>query len=102
MVLGGSPCPGIRFPVCPESTSPGRRTGPRASVDDPRDGVDTLPIIADIASPSSGERIAMSSIPAIRTTEGRTRLIAEQLKELIYAGEFKAGDRLNEAALAVR
>ena len=28
--------------------------------------------------------------------------IAEQLKQLIYAGEFKAGDRLNEAALAVR
>ena len=44
----------------------------------------------------------MSSIPAIRTTEGRTRQIAEQLKQLIYAGEFKAGDRLNEAALAVR
>jgi DNA-binding GntR family transcriptional regulator len=44
----------------------------------------------------------MSTIPAIRTTEGRTRQIAEQLKQLIYAGEFKAGDRLNEAALAVR
>ncbi|HKB53670.1 MAG TPA: FCD domain-containing protein [Ramlibacter sp.] len=28
--------------------------------------------------------------------------IAEQLKELIYAGEFKPGDRLNEAALALR
>ena len=28
--------------------------------------------------------------------------IAERLKQLIYAGEFKAGDRLNEAALAVR
>ena len=28
--------------------------------------------------------------------------IAEQLKQLIYAGEFKAGDRLNEAALALR
>jgi DNA-binding GntR family transcriptional regulator len=28
--------------------------------------------------------------------------IAEQLKQLIYAGEFRAGDRLNEAALAVR
>ena len=28
--------------------------------------------------------------------------IAEQLKQLIYSGEFKAGDRLNEAALAVR
>ncbi|MDB5956520.1 FCD domain-containing protein [Ramlibacter sp.] len=44
----------------------------------------------------------MSTIPAIHTTEGRTRQIAEQLKQLIYAGEFKAGDRLNEAALAVR
>lgn len=44
----------------------------------------------------------MSTIPAIQTTEGRTRQIAEQLKQLIYAGEFKAGDRLNEAALAVR
>jgi DNA-binding GntR family transcriptional regulator len=44
----------------------------------------------------------MSTLPAISTTEGRTRQIAEQLKQLIYAGEFKAGDRLNEAALAVR
>jgi DNA-binding GntR family transcriptional regulator len=31
-----------------------------------------------------------------------SRTIAEQLKQLIYAGEFKAGDRLNEAALALR
>jgi DNA-binding GntR family transcriptional regulator len=31
-----------------------------------------------------------------------SRQIADQLRELIYAGEFKAGDRLNEAALAVR
>lgn len=44
----------------------------------------------------------MSSIPTISTTEGLPRTIAEQLKQLIYAGEFKAGDRLNEAALAVR
>lgn len=35
-------------------------------------------------------------------TEGLPRQIAEQLKQLIYAGEFKPGDRLNEAALAVR
>lgn len=28
--------------------------------------------------------------------------IAEQIKQLIYAGEFQAGDRLNEAALALR
>jgi DNA-binding GntR family transcriptional regulator len=28
--------------------------------------------------------------------------IAEQIRQLIYAGEFKAGDRLNEAALALR
>lgn len=28
--------------------------------------------------------------------------IAEQIKQLIYGGEFKAGDRLNEAALALR
>ncbi|MBC5783071.1 FCD domain-containing protein [Ramlibacter sp. USB13] len=44
----------------------------------------------------------MSAIPPIQTTEGLSRQIAEQLKQLIYAGEFKAGDRLNEAALAVR
>jgi DNA-binding GntR family transcriptional regulator len=44
----------------------------------------------------------MSALPPIQTTEGLSRQIAEQLKELIYAGEFKAGDRLNEAALAVR
>ena len=29
-------------------------------------------------------------------------MIADQLQQLIYGGEFKAGDRLNEAALAVR
>jgi DNA-binding GntR family transcriptional regulator len=34
--------------------------------------------------------------------QGLPRTIAEQLKQLIYAGEFKAGDRLNEAALALR
>ena len=44
----------------------------------------------------------MSALPPITTTEGLSRNIAEQLKQLIYAGEFKAGDRLNEAALAVR
>jgi DNA-binding GntR family transcriptional regulator len=44
----------------------------------------------------------MSSVPPIATSEGLSRNIAEQLKQLIYAGEFKAGDRLNEAALAVR
>jgi DNA-binding GntR family transcriptional regulator len=33
---------------------------------------------------------------------GRPAAIAEQLKELIYAGEFQPGDRLNEAALALR
>jgi DNA-binding GntR family transcriptional regulator len=44
----------------------------------------------------------MSNVPAIQTAEGLPRSIAEQLKQLIYAGEFKAGDRLNEAALAVR
>jgi DNA-binding GntR family transcriptional regulator len=44
----------------------------------------------------------MNTVPAIQTAEGLPRSIAEQLKQLIYAGEFKAGDRLNEAALAVR
>jgi DNA-binding GntR family transcriptional regulator len=44
----------------------------------------------------------MSAIPPIVTAEGLSRQIAEQLKQLIYGGEFKAGDRLNEAALAVR
>ena len=44
----------------------------------------------------------MTQIPAIPTAEGLSRNIAEQLKQLIFAGEFKAGDRLNEAALAVR
>jgi DNA-binding GntR family transcriptional regulator len=34
--------------------------------------------------------------------QGLPRIIADQLKQLIYAGEFKAGDRLNEAALALR
>ncbi|MCG2592786.1 FCD domain-containing protein [Ramlibacter sp. XY19] len=44
----------------------------------------------------------MSSLAPIPTVEGLPRNIAEQLKQLIYAGEFKAGDRLNEAALATR
>jgi len=44
----------------------------------------------------------MAALPPLTTTEGLSRNIAEQLKQLIYAGEFKAGDRLNEAALAVR
>lgn len=34
--------------------------------------------------------------------QGLPRIIADQLQQLIYGGEFKAGDRLNEAALAVR
>jgi len=44
----------------------------------------------------------MNTATALPTAEGLSRNIAEQLKELIYAGEFKPGDRLNEAALAVR
>jgi len=44
----------------------------------------------------------MTTVPPIATAEGLSRSIAEQLKQLIYAGEFKAGDRLNEAALAAR
>ena len=44
----------------------------------------------------------MSSSPPLSTAEGLSHSVAEQLKQLIYAGEFKAGDRLNEAALAVR
>jgi DNA-binding GntR family transcriptional regulator len=43
------------------------------------------------------------TLPALDPREqGLPRVIAEQLKQLIYAGEFKAGERLNEAALAVR
>lgn len=44
----------------------------------------------------------MTENAALPTAEGTSRNIAEQLKQLIFAGEFKAGDRLNEAALAVR
>jgi DNA-binding GntR family transcriptional regulator len=44
----------------------------------------------------------MTALPPIATAEGLPRSIAEQLKQAIYAGEFKAGDRLNEAALALR
>jgi DNA-binding GntR family transcriptional regulator len=48
-------------------------------------------------------RTCMPATSASSTgNEGLPRQIAEQLKQLIYAGEFKAGDRLNEAALAVR
>jgi DNA-binding GntR family transcriptional regulator len=44
----------------------------------------------------------MSPPPPSTATQGLPRTIAEQLKQLIYAGEFRAGDRLNEAALATR
>lgn len=44
----------------------------------------------------------MSEPQALTPAQGLPRVIADQLKQLIYAGEFKAGDRLNEAALAVR
>jgi DNA-binding GntR family transcriptional regulator len=40
-------------------------------------------------------------VPA-SAVRGLAGVIAEQLQKLIYGGEFKAGDRLNEAALAVR
>jgi DNA-binding GntR family transcriptional regulator len=42
-----------------------------------------------------------SALPA-PASQGLRRMIAAQLRQLIYGGEFKAGDRLNEAALAVR
>jgi DNA-binding GntR family transcriptional regulator len=37
-----------------------------------------------------------------QAAQGLPRIIAARLQQLIYGGEFKAGDRLNEAALAVR
>ena len=36
----------------------------------------------------------MNAVPPITTAEGLSRSIAEQLKQAIYAGEYKAGDRL--------
>jgi DNA-binding GntR family transcriptional regulator len=59
-------------------------------------------MIADIAAPPGVAVPRMTTVPPIATAEGLSRSIAEQLQQLIYAGEFKAGDRLNEAALAVR
>jgi DNA-binding GntR family transcriptional regulator len=44
----------------------------------------------------------MTPLTSPTEAQGLPRMIAEQLKQLIYAGEFKAGERLNEAALAVR
>lgn len=44
-------------------------------------------------------------MPASRkqvSDQGRPAVIADQIKQLIYAGEFQPGDRLNEAALALR
>ena len=37
-----------------------------------------------------------------KADQGLSRAIADELKRLIYAGEHKPGDRLNEAALALR
>ncbi len=34
--------------------------------------------------------------------QGLPVFVAEQLKQLIYSGELKPGERLNEAALALR
>jgi DNA-binding GntR family transcriptional regulator len=44
----------------------------------------------------------MAPLTARNEAHGLSRTVAEQLKQLIYAGEFKPGERLNEAALAVR
>lgn len=44
----------------------------------------------------------MTSLTPNHEAHGLPRVIADQLKQLIYGGEFKAGDRLNEAALALR
>lgn len=42
-----------------------------------------------------------TSSPSTRSG-GRAEAIVSELKQLIYTGEFKPGDRLNEAALALR
>jgi DNA-binding GntR family transcriptional regulator len=44
----------------------------------------------------------MSQPTLVLPDRGRPAAIAEDIKQLIYAGEFKPGDRLNEAALALR
>jgi DNA-binding GntR family transcriptional regulator len=45
---------------------------------------------------------SMSSTTNPKPDQSLPLTIAEELKRLIYAGEFKPGDRLNEAALALR
>ncbi len=42
-----------------------------------------------------------TSTPSPRVT-GLSHAIVTELKQLIYTGEFKPGERLNEAALALR
>ncbi len=46
--------------------------------------------------------IPMTTSPSVPRSPGLSNSIVEQLKQLIYTGEFKPGDRLNEAALALR
>ena len=42
------------------------------------------------------------SAPSTTRGPGLSHAIADELKQLIYTGEFKPGERLNEAALALR
>jgi DNA-binding GntR family transcriptional regulator len=52
--------------------------------------------------PSIQPNVYMSPPTHPMPDQGLPATIAEQIKRLIYAGEFKPGDRLNEAALALR
>ncbi len=44
----------------------------------------------------------MTDAPSNARVPGLSHAIVDQLKQLIYAGEFRPGERLNEAALALR
>lgn len=48
------------------------------------------------------QSVASAEAPVAKPEQGLAHTIAEQLKQLIYGGEVAPGERLNEAALALR
>lgn len=52
--------------------------------------------------PAQVRSTPMTTSPIAPRGAGLSNSMVEQLKQLIYTGEFKPGDRLNEAALALR
>jgi DNA-binding GntR family transcriptional regulator len=61
----------------------------------------TLKAVAKLAAAARTAR-AVGAVRATRPQQGLAHGISEQLQQLIYGGEIAPGERLNEAALALR